>query len=293
MRVLPVLALIATIIIWASYLVVTRLGVTGKLGWVDLGLLRSGTAALVFLPYTLKNGLFPGRTTVKDIAFISGFGGFAFVFFLATGLQFAPVADSGVFTPSMLAVWVAVLSVLFVGARYTHRQVFGLVTIIAGALFLGGGAALLGAGDGAWRGHLLFLCASASWAAYTVRFRASELTALQATVLMATWATLFFVVCAVFTGIRIQTLSADQLAVQVTQGVAAGVVANFTFLYAVRTLGAPLTAAAAAFVPVLAALGGWYFLGEPVSIWQGAGVLVAAIGVALASGYFDQRSEQK
>ena len=99
--------------------------------------------------------------------------------------------------------------------------------------------------------------------------------------------------CAVFTGIRIQTLSADQLAVQVTQGVAAGVVANFTFLYAVRALGAPLTAAAAAFVPVLAALGGWYFLGEPVSIWQGAGVLVAAIGVALASGYFDRRSEQK
>ena len=293
MRILPFLALVATVVIWASYLVVTRLGVTGKLGWVDLGLLRSGTAALVFVPYTLKYGLFPGTTSAKDILFVAGFGGFAFVFFLATGLGFAPVADSGVFTPSMLAVWVAIFSVIFIGARYTRLQLTGLALILGGALFLGGGAAMLAAEGGVWRGHLLFLCASAAWAAYTVRFRVSTLTALQATAVMATWATIFFLVCALFTGIKIQTLSPEQLTIQVTQGVAAGVVANFTFLYAVRVLGAPLTAAAAAFVPVLAAIGGWYFLGEPVSIWQWAGVLVAAGGVALASGFFDQQNREK
>lgn len=287
-RTLPWLALTATIIIWASYLVVTRMGVTGSLNWVDIGLLRSGSAALVFLPYTLRHGLFPGQANVKDISAIAGLGGFVFVLALATGLTLAPVADSGVFAPSMLAVWVAILGVLFTGAKYSQSQVAGLVLIVAGALFLGGFSALLASADGAWRGHLLFLAAAASWAAYTVRFRVSALTALQATVLMANWAAIFFLIAAPFTGINFHKLSPDMLAIQVIQGLSAGAVANFTFLYSVRALGAPISAASAAFVPILAALGGWIFLSEPVGALKWVGVLVAAIGVALASGLFDR-----
>ena len=290
-RPLPWLALGATVVIWASYLVITRFGVTGSLNWVDIGLLRSGSAALVFLPFTLRHGLLPGGANVKDISVMAGLGGFAFVFALATGLTFAPVADSGVFAPSMLAVWVAVFAVIFTGARYSGRQVGGLALIVAGALFLGGFSAILTSGDGAWRGHLLFLAAAASWAAYTVRFRVSGLSALQATVLMATWATLFFVICAPFTGINFHRLPPDLLALQLGQGLAAGAVANFTFLFSVRTLGAPISAAAAAFVPILAALGGLFFLGEPVGILKWVGVLVAAMGVALASGLFDLKNE--
>ena len=280
------LALIVTVVIWASYLVVTRLGVTGRLGWVDIGLLRSGTAALFFLPVTLRHGLFPGRSGWMDVAVMGGLGGFGFVFCLATGLTMAPVADSGVFTPSMLPVWVAAIAILFAGARYSRVQVAGLALIVAGALALGGAAAIMGAADGAWRGHLLFLGASACWAAYTVRFRVSGLAAIHGAAILATWSTMFFLVASVFTGIRLHEIATPLLVVQLAQGVAAGVVANFTYLYAIGALGAPTSAAAAAFVPVLAALGGAVFLAEPVSALKWLGVAVAASGVALASGLF-------
>jgi drug/metabolite transporter (DMT)-like permease len=69
----------------------------------------------------------------------------------------------------------------------------------------------------------------------------------------------------------------------VLQGLLSGFVATLTFVYAVGRLGASRTASFAALVPILAALGGWAVLGEPIGWVKGAGIVVVATGVALAS----------
>ena len=198
--VLPWAALFVTIVIWASYLVVVRAAVTTSLGPVDVGLLRALPAALVFLPVTLKHGLRPTGATNRDLVTIGVVGGGLFILFLATGLQFAPAADAGIFTPSMLPVCVALLSVLFLSVAYSAAQVLGLALILAGAAAVGGLTAFSQADAGAWRGHILFLCASMSWAIYTLGFRQSSLSPLPAAAIMATIPALGFLACALVIG---------------------------------------------------------------------------------------------
>lgn len=283
------MALLVTIIIWASYLVVVRAAVTTSLGPIDVGLLRSLPAALIFLPFTLRHGLKPSGATAADVIAIGVIGGGVFILCLAHGLRFAPAADAGIFTPSMLPVCVALLSVAFLSVRYAGIQVGGLVLILVGAAAVGGFAAFVQAEDGVWRGHVLFLCASMSWAIYTVGYRRSALSPLAAAAIMATVPAIGFGVCALIWGTDLHRIDRSVLILQLSQGIAAGVIANFTYLYAIKNLGAQIPAASAALVPVLAGLGAWVFLDETLSPAKGLAMGVTCVGVVLASGLVRQR----
>lgn len=68
------------------------------------------------------------------------------------------------------------------------------------------------------------------------------------------------------------------------QSFASGILAMFLFGYAVQCLGAAETAAFRALTPILALLGGAFFLGELITLLKMAGVVMVAIGVVLASG---------
>jgi len=287
-RPLPWVALSITVLIWAGYLVAVRAAASTNLTAIDVGLLRSVPAALILLPLTLKRGIFPGGANWKDITCIGIIGGTLFTFLLTNGARFAPVADSGIFAPSMLPVFVTVLSLLFLRARFHGTQYLGVAVIVFGALFVGGREAMTNADTGAWRGHLLFLSASFSWAIYTVRFKASGLSAIDGAMILVTWSAVLFLLGAAVFGSNLGTVPAPVLWVQLALGVSAGLIANFTFLYAVQSLGPAIPAASAALVPVMATLGGLVFLSEPISVLKGVGIVVVALGVLLASGYFSR-----
>ncbi|QHQ34471.1 DMT family transporter [Algicella marina] len=284
------LAIAVTVTIWASFLVVTRAAMTSQLGPVEVGLIRSGVGALFFLPLILRRGLRPPGAGWRELTLIPLCGGFLFVIFLGLGLQRAPVADSGVFTPSMLPVYVAVLSALFLGERFTRLRLAGFALIVFGAVAVGGFSALSRSGD-VWSGHLLFTLASISWAVYTLVFRLSGLRAEDGAAILSFWSALAFLAVGLFTGISFAGVGAGPLAIQILfQGVLSGFVANFTFFYAVHHLGPSRSAAFAALVPVLAALGGWLFLGEPIGLLKATGIAIVVAGVLLASGVFRARS---
>ena len=266
-----VAALVATITIWASFLVVTRAAMTGRLGMVEVGLIRFGIGGLMFAAYAmlmrrgagLRNILAPGYPPLWALIGLPLFGGVLFMLSLAAGLRIAPVADSGVFTPSMLPLYVAVLSFLFLGERFTRMQLLGFALIVAAAL---------------------------SWAVYTVLFRRSGLSPVDGGTVLCVWAGLGFAALALVYGVDFGAVPPGTLAIQVLfQGVLSGFVATFTFFYAVQALGAARTTAFAALVPVLAALGGWVWLDEPIGWIKGGGIVVVACGVALASGAFSLR----
>lgn len=283
-------ALVLTILIWASFLVVTRAAMTSRLGVVEVGLIRYGIGALLFLPVLMRHGVAPRGIGLRDLVLLPLFGGLLFMTLLGAGLAIAPVADSGVFTPSMLPLYVALLSFLLLGERFGPTRLAGFALIVLGALAVGGWEAVVRGEAGVWRGHLLFTGASLSWAAYTVIFRRSGLSPALGGALLCFWSALGFAALALVTGTRFGTVPPGALAIQVLfQGVLSGFVATWTFFFAISRVGASRTAAFAALVPVLAALGGWVFLGEPIGVVKAAGILVVSTGVALASGVFPLR----
>lgn len=285
-RPLPWIALGATVLIWAGYLVAVRAAASSDLTPIDVGMLRSVPAALILLPLTLKRGLFPGGANWIDIFCIGMIGGTLFTILLNNGARFAPVADSGIFAPSMLPVFVTILAITFLRASFKTSQYIGIFLILFGAVAVGGWDAISNSGTGAWRGHLLFLTASFSWAIYTTRFRASGLSATDGAMILVTWSAFFLLIGSAIFGSNIAITPLPILLIQLALGTAAGLIANFTFLFAVQHLGSAIPAASAALVPVIATLGGWVFLTEPIGLLKAIGIAIVAAGVLLASGYF-------
>jgi len=101
---------------------------------------------------------------------------------------------------------------------------------------------------------------------------------------MAAWSSACFLALIPFTGVKLFDLPPLLLTIQVVQGIASGLIANFTFLFAVKRLGSAIAAASAALVPILAAIGGQIFLDEPLSTTKMIGIAIVVVGIVLASG---------
>lgn len=290
----PAFMLAVTLIIWASFLVSSRAAVSQHLGPVEVGLLRFVPATILFLPVLFRHGPVPRGTGVLDILLLGVVGGFMFVFLLSSGLAFAPVADSGVFTPSTLPLWVAVLAAVFLAEKFTPARLLGFALILFGAIAVGGYEILRAPDQGQWRGHLMFLGGAFCWAVYTVRFRASGLSALPASAMMVFWAAISFGLLGLFCGVDFGQTPPRAIIIQVIlQGVFSGFLSTLAYLYCVRHFGAAKTAAFGALVPVIATLGAWVFLGESITMFKGIGILIVCTGVALASGAVGQRRRQQ
>ena len=264
---------------------------TSALGVTEVGLIRFGIGALLFLPVLFKQGFWPRGIPAWQAVSIPLFGGVLFLVLLGLGLKRAPVADSGVFTPSLLPFFVAALSALFLGERFSGQRLTGFGLILFGALAVGGIEAVRTSGEGVWVGHLLFVYASISWAIYTVIFRISGLGALHGGALFV------FLGRLSLSGRRRRHRNDVRSGRARDTGnpdrVPGGVVGLCRDIgpssMRSRLLARPGTAAFAALVPVLAALGGWVFLDEPIGALKAIGIVVVSVGVLLASGALGKR----
>src|SRR5262249_4590632 len=160
----------------------------------------------------------------------------------------------------------------------------GLVLIVVGIAAIAGFSAF--AGGGAWRGHLLLLAAAAMWAVYTLGFKRSGLTAIEAAALVAVWSTVLLVPLGA--PALVQAVAAGQafdLIVQASvQGVLSGVAAIVLYGVAISRLGATRGAALTALVPVLAAILSVPVLGAWPTPATVLAIVMTTLGVMFAAG---------
>ncbi|MBE1289564.1 MAG: EamA family transporter [Rhodobacteraceae bacterium] len=181
---------LATVTIWAVFLVGTRFAVSTNFTVEEVLLLRLGTGFLVTIPLMLKLGVIPRGQSVIG-AVMLGLGASAlFPYIVSMGLFFAPASDAGVLAPGMLPFWTALVMVVMTGEQPSKPRLIGLIVIFIGALMVGLWQVLHGSADGAWRGHILFLSGSFLWAIYSVYFKQSGFTPLHGLVIGLFWGTL-------------------------------------------------------------------------------------------------------
>ncbi len=286
---IAVAAALTSVAIWANFLVTTGGVVGAGLGPVELGLLRAVTCTIALLPVIWRIGLYPkGMAAWRFFVMVIG-AGLSFMFMIPLGFMFAPAADSGIFAPGVLPLWVALLSWTLLGEKISGSRVFGFFMIAVGVLAVGGYSAVMNASDGAWRGYLCFSGGSLLFSFYSIAQRGSGLSALEATALVSVWCIPIASIAVAIFGVDFSGVSNAAIVWTSLAQFGSGVVAIVTYTYAIMRLGPSRGSAFIALTPVIVALASDLFLDDPATPLALAGAAVVSVGVLIASGIFERQ----
>lgn len=279
-------AAVVAVLIWASYPVATRAGVTGAFAPQDLMLLRFGVGALLFLPFLAAQCRAIRREAWLrgvPLALFQGAGMAALVIF---GLQFAPASHAAALGPGFAPAWVALLGYLVFSRRPSARMAVGAVLSTLGVLALASGSAF-SQDRSVLLGDAMFLAASALGALYVLQMRDWGINAVQAAAIV----TLYSALAAVpwYLGTASGTLweapPLDLLWQVLWQGVLIGCVALIALNHAIARLGPERASALVALVPALSAVLGLLFLGEVPSGAEIVAIVAISVGVSIGASH--------
>lgn len=284
---LGALCALSVVLIWAAWLVSTRHSVGAGLGPLDLSLLRFGIPALVLAPVWWRTGLFPKGATGALVLMVLGSGA-PFFQIVAFGMRHTPASAAGVLLPGLMPLAVALIGMFFLGEKPDNWRKLGLLAILAG-----GGVLLFGklGGEGlGWISFTILPIGATLWAVYTHAFRRSGLNAFEGAALICVWSTILNLAALPFVGTHFLSAPSGEIALQaVTQGLLSGLFSTLLYGAAVRILGGTQAAAYTAITPVAAAIGGTFFLSEPLGAATIIAAIVTGLGVLLSTGLLSRR----
>ena len=287
---LGVLAALATVTIWAAFLIGTRFAVSGNLTVDEVLILRLVPAFLIMLPLMFKLGILVKGQSVFSLLMIALGATAVFPYLISTGVYYAPASDAGALAPGMLPFWTALFAFLIIGEKPSKIRSIGLLIILLGAFLVGSYSVLSPSGQNTWKGHFLFLAGSGMWSVYSVYFRKSGIDPLTGLVFGLFWGTAVVVPLLVLFGdVSFAKASTfDIFSMIFLQGLLIAIFAMLLYNFAIRQLGPAQTAAFGALTPILALMGGFVFLGETITLLKSVGIFIVAVGVVLASGIMEK-----
>jgi drug/metabolite transporter (DMT)-like permease len=276
-------------VVWAANFIVVKDAVSTlpPVGFTFLRYALASTALLGFLRWTGGGLRLPRPDTVR-ILLLGGFGFGLYQILWTTGLQSIPAGDSALIIAST-PVLVAVLAVVsgadtltpmkFAGAALSF---LGVVVVIAAGV----GISL----SGSAAGSALTLAAAACWASYTA-FAAPVLRR-HSPLVLTTWATLGGALVLLPIGLAqllapgaLDKVAAGRVVPMVLavaySGLLAASLSNVIVFNGVRLLGPTRVITLQSFVPAMAVVLAFVFLGEPIRPAQVAGGVIIVLGVAL------------
>jgi drug/metabolite transporter (DMT)-like permease len=264
-----------------SFHLVSRFSTTQSMTAWDVAALRFAGAFLAVLPIALWRG--PPRIAPGRALAVLASAGFGFPLGAFAGYQLAPAAHGATVMAAGLPLGTALLGLAFGLARIDGRRAVSLLVVVAGSVLLAAATAGGGAGEGAWKGDLLFLGAVLSWSAYTImvqRWRLPALDAMLAIGLAAAPAYLPVWWLALPSTVG-QAARAAMLFQAVCRGVFAAVLAGLLYTKAVTLIGPGPTTMVGAAVPAFSALAAWALLGEALPPLGLLAVLLVSAGMVL------------
>ena len=280
-----VLAALATVTIWAAFLIGTRFAVSGNLTVDEVLILRLIPAFLIMLPLMFKLGVIIKGRSIFSLLMIALGATAAFPYLISTGVYYAPASDAGALAPGMLPFWTALFAFIITGEKPSKIRFFGLIIILVGAFLVGSYSILSSSDQNTWRGHLLFLAGSGMWSIYSVYFRQSGIDPLTGLVFGLFWGTAVVIPLLVLFGdVSFEKASTfDIFSMIILQGLLIAILAMLLYNFAIRQLGPAQTSAFGALTPILALIGGFIFLGETITPLKSVGIFIVAVGVVFAS----------
>ena len=281
-----------TSLIMGGFVVVSRFGVSNLTSAADLTFFRylSGLILLpVFLKRPIRNlgGIGWGRGVVIMIL-----AGWCFNLVMMSGFKYAPAAHGAIFTPGTLPMFTALYSYFLFKERLSIGRITGLMVLMGGLVTLGWGGLIESSPD-AWKGDLLFLAASACWAAFTVSIRYWNIDPVYGVSVVAVLSLVCFTPIYIFYfGSPFLDLPIGGIVLQlIYQGVFVGVIAVVLFTICIPVIGPARTALFMALVPVFGTLLGALILDEIPGTIEFGGIVLVIFGMLAAMGVPLQRNK--
>jgi len=209
--------------------------------------------------------------------------GAPFVLLVALGLKLTSAAQAASIAPTTMPLVAGILSYVFLKEQQGWIRWTGYAAILAGLVCLTGAVTTQAPPSPA--GVAALAAAGGMWAVYTLLFRRSGLSSIQAAALICIWSAIVFLPAYILFGLsHLGQASTSEIALQLFyQGVLMGAVALVTFNRAVSLLGASAATAMIALVPAVASLLAIPALGETPSFVEGIAIAVVVVGVLLAA----------
>lgn len=271
-----VLAGLGAAAIWSGWYVLARHGVTaGGMAPADLAALRFLVATPILMLHLRR---FPFGIDKLPLALVMALGvGPAFVIVVATGFLHAPANFGGALSAVSGVVITLVGGRLLLDERLGRVQLAGIALAVAGLTLL-----MLASEGGSNPGY--FLVAGLLWATYSVAFRRSGLSALEAVTAVAVLSAIVYLpIYFWFAGMRLWQAPARELVLQgLGQGVLTGIVALALHARAVAALGATKGALFQSLVPAFTLILAFAFLGESPTRAETLAIGVILVGVYMA-----------
>ncbi|HMU52047.1 MAG TPA: DMT family transporter [Geminicoccaceae bacterium] len=272
--------------LWAVYNVGSRHAAGHGFVAADLVVLRFVAAGLIGWPLLAPRSLrdLAGLGWGRGIA-LTLLAGPLFGLWMASGFMRAPLAHAIVFAPASTLLAILVGQRLLLGERPSRDQLLGAILLLAGLAACGADGFQGDYTGRVFAGDLFYCAGGASWGVFTCLLRlwrvepfvaAFAVPALPLPVLpILLWAS----------GWHLFSLPTAAILPQlVIQGVFGGFLSMLLFGIAVKRLGAGGSGAFPASVPAAALLLGVPVLGEPLTLLQVTGVLLATLGLLSTIG---------
>ncbi len=276
-----------TALSWGANLLVVKSALPHLNAWV-FNATRLTLATMVLGVLVWMESRYRPKTAAKFpwhwfllFAFLNGFL-YQILFFL--GISRTTAGNTALLLSSM-PMWTAVFSYLFIFERLPLTAWFGLGVTFLGTLFVLLQNPTIDFSAGYLVGNLFILCGAMTWAAATVVSRPLlqttsplRLAFLSSLITMP----LHYAVCAPFIEESWRQLLVPSNAIAILySGLISTGIAYATWHYGVRQVGGSRAGVYQNVVTLVAVVGGWMFLSEPMLVAQYCGGLAIIIGVVL------------
>ena len=278
------LAAAATLLMWAGFSLISRLGGKSILTPYDIFALRLVTATLVLSPFA--RSMPAGAWRDRRLWLLTALCSLVYCPLIYSAFKYAPASHGGILLYGLQPFLISLIAWLLFGNRPTRMRCVGLFFITVGIVC----AALPYFSE--WSpqtafGDALIVLSSILWATYSVlagRWGYSAWTQTRAVVFGS--AVVYLPIYVLFLPKELAAAPIALIVVQsLFQGIVPTVLAMLTYLKAIALLGAEQTVAFLALVPIVIGVLAVPLLDEPLTVWLSIGIVFVSLGSYIASRY--------
>jgi drug/metabolite transporter (DMT)-like permease len=278
------LAAAATLIMWAGFSLISRMGGKSILTPYDIFALRLITASLVLLPFA---GSMPtGAWRDRRLWLLTVLCSLLYCPLVYNGFKYAPAAHGAILLSGLQPFLISAIAWLVFASRPNRMRLVGLVFITAG-IFCTALPYLTDWSSDTLFGDLLILLSSISWAFYgllSVRWGYSAWTLTRAVAFGS--AVVYLPIYFLWLPKQLMAAPLSMIVTQsLFQGVVATILAMLAYLKAISLLGAERAAAFLALVPIVTGIIAVPLLDEALTPWLLSGLVFVSLGSYIASRY--------